>query len=63
MDEYQTFEWIRKVMRSCTTHLQLNSTSRLIERFKILFPDEYHLESDLYDYKVVLRPIIDLIIK
>jgi hypothetical protein len=55
MTMIQVFEWIKKVMRSCKTHAQLNNTSKLIERFRRLFPDEWEYVSCLYDYKAGLR--------
>jgi hypothetical protein len=53
-NKYQVFEWIKNVIDSCETPIQLVKTSRLISSFDDLYQD-WFLKSSLYDYKDIKR--------
>ena len=55
MNRHETSKWIKKVMKSCYTHTQLNSTTKLIKRFEAMYPEKWLQASDLYDFKSSLR--------
>lgn len=54
MNKYDVFTWVKKVMDSCETHLQLIHTTNLIDLFNEKY-DDIELYNMLYDYKHHLR--------
>lgn len=63
MNKTMIFEWIRRVMRSCETHIQLNNTTPLINRFCILFPEGDDYIDLLYDEKQNMRRKVSFVSK
>jgi hypothetical protein len=40
INKYKSHKWIRKVINSCTNHVQLNNCENLIRNFELLYNDK-----------------------
>jgi hypothetical protein len=58
-NKYEIYEWVKKVMDSCETPIQLTKAQRLIKFFTRIYNDQF-LRQSLYDYKdIKWRNIIE----
>jgi len=58
-NKYEVYEWIKKVIDSCETALQLVRAGRLVQTFNNLHKDHF-LRQCLYDYKdIKFRKLVD----
>jgi hypothetical protein len=58
-NKYEIYEWVKKVMDSCETPIQLTKAQRLIKFFTRTYNDQF-LRQSLYDYKdIKWRKLID----